>query len=145
MHMEKKSSIKLIIIEMQVKAAIRCHLSPIKSIFKNFNDIQCWEWEMFFLTSLPWQRHKSSWPSRKSVSINVSRTIKFFIADSLGKQRVQFQKEEEVVSIQRNLQDASTRYKMWTFVWILIQAIWLWETFLRSLEKFGPRQILVAT
>ena len=52
MHMEKKSSIKLIIIEMQVKAAIRCHLSPIKSIFKNFNDIQCWEWEMFFLTSL---------------------------------------------------------------------------------------------
>lgn len=46
----------------------------------------------------------------------VSRTVKFFIADSLSKQRVQFQKEEEVVSIQRNLQDASTRYKMWTFV-----------------------------
>lgn len=40
MHMEK-CSIKLIIIEMQVKAAIRYHLSPIKSIFKNFNDIQC--------------------------------------------------------------------------------------------------------
>lgn len=59
----------------------------------------------------------------------VSRTVKFFIADSLSKQRVQFQKEEEVVSIQRNLQDASTRYKMWTFVWSLIQAIWLRDIF----------------
>lgn len=41
----KKCSIMHIITEMQVKTAIRCHHSPIKLIFFNCNDIQCWGWQ----------------------------------------------------------------------------------------------------
>lgn len=48
----EKRSIMFIIIEMPIKAAGRCQLSPIKLIFKKHNDIQSCRWDVRSLTLL---------------------------------------------------------------------------------------------
>lgn len=61
----------------------------------------------------------------RNQSLLCIKSCKILYSRFFSTQRTQFQKEEEVVKIKRDLQDTSTKYKMWAFVWILIQTGWL--------------------